>query len=184
MSLTHFRHFRGELSFILHTQDGPMYKQQFPMFNSTWPKIGLGPFLYSGTQLVYILIYCVYILCVQVCMRERTSAFVVNTIPEISAVQGTDVKLPCTTDADSATVYWYYGSDMQDTTLVANIFKGAAYPRRDNIEIELDYTLHFNQIGFSHAGVYQCVVVPSPSGGPRKNSSTLLIVTGIFSTRS
>ena len=28
-----------------------MYKQQFPMFNSIWPKIGLGPFLYSGTQL-------------------------------------------------------------------------------------------------------------------------------------
>ena len=31
-----------ELRFILYTQDGPMYKQQFPMFNSIWPKIGLG----------------------------------------------------------------------------------------------------------------------------------------------
>ena len=51
ISMTHFRHFRGELRLILHTQDGPMYKQQFPMYNSIWPKIGLGPFLYSGTQL-------------------------------------------------------------------------------------------------------------------------------------
>ena len=28
-----------------------MYKQQFPMFNSIWPIIGLGLFLYSGIQL-------------------------------------------------------------------------------------------------------------------------------------
>ena len=36
-----------------------MYKQQFPMFNSIWPKIGLGPFLYSGTQFyVAILSLC------------------------------------------------------------------------------------------------------------------------------
>ena len=41
--MTHFRHFRGELRLILHTQDGPMYKQQCPMYNSIWPKIGLGP---------------------------------------------------------------------------------------------------------------------------------------------
>ena len=98
----------------------------------------------------------------------------VSTIPVISAVQGTDVKLPCTTDADIATVSWYYGSNMQDATLVAIIFKG------DNIEIELDYTLPINQIGFSDAGVYQCVVVPSSSGGLPKSSSTLLIVTGIL----
>ena len=27
------------------------YKQQFPMFNSIWPIIGLGSFLYSGIRL-------------------------------------------------------------------------------------------------------------------------------------
>ena len=57
ISMTHFRHFRGELRLILHTQDGPMYKQQFPMYNSIWPNIGLGPFLYSGTQLLYAQYY-------------------------------------------------------------------------------------------------------------------------------
>ena len=27
-----------------------MYKQHFPMLNSIWPKIGLGPLFYSGIQ--------------------------------------------------------------------------------------------------------------------------------------
>ena len=52
LDFTHsFRHFRGELRFILYTQDEPMNKRRFPMFKSIWPKIGLGPFLYSGIQL-------------------------------------------------------------------------------------------------------------------------------------
>ena len=31
-----------------------MYKQHFPMLNSIWPKIGLGPLFYSGIQLLFI----------------------------------------------------------------------------------------------------------------------------------
>ena len=35
-----------------------MYKQQFPMFNSIWPIIGLGSFLYSGIQFFSLNCYC------------------------------------------------------------------------------------------------------------------------------
>ena len=30
-----------------------MYKQHFPMLNSIWPKIGLGPLFYSGIKLYH-----------------------------------------------------------------------------------------------------------------------------------
>ena len=58
--LIYYRRFQGDLRFIIYTQDGPMYKQQLPMSNSIWPKIGLGSFLYSYTQFIELLGNCFY----------------------------------------------------------------------------------------------------------------------------
>ena len=52
-------HFWDDFRFIIYAQDGSMYKEQFPIYNSISPKIGLRPFFIFIYSIV-IFIHFIY----------------------------------------------------------------------------------------------------------------------------